>query len=79
MEQLFHIFRDRPNGKLEFVGSTQTLESARQLVRSKASGPAERFAIFNLSVHEITYLRGDEAVEETKAPKREKYGKFPNK
>jgi hypothetical protein len=69
MEQLFHIFRDRPNGKLEFVGNAQSLESSLQLVRSKASGPTERFAIFNLLAHEITYLRADEAVDETNTPK----------
>jgi len=79
MEQLFHVFRDRPNGKLEFVGSTQTLDSARTQVRSKASGPTERFAIFNLLAHEITYLRADEAVNGANTPKPVKYGKFPDK
>jgi hypothetical protein len=78
MEQLFHIFRDRPNGKLELVGSAQTLESSLKLVRSKASGPTERFTIFNLMAHEITYLRADEAVDETNAPEPNKYGKFLN-
>ena len=41
----FHVFRQYLNGRLEFVGSTLTLESSRQLVRSKALGPTERFAI----------------------------------
>ena len=45
MEQSFHVFRQYLNGRLEFVGSTQTIESSRQLVRSKGSGPTERFAI----------------------------------
>ena len=79
MEQLFHIFRDRPNGKLEFVGSAQTLESSLKLIGSKASGPTERFTIFNLLAHEIIYLRADEAVDETNALKPVKYGKFLNK
>jgi hypothetical protein len=79
MEQLFHIFRDRPNGKLEFVGSAQTLESSLKLIGSKASGPTERFTIFNLLAHEIIYLRADEAVDETNALKSVKYGKFLNK
>jgi hypothetical protein len=70
MEQLFHVFRQYLNGRLEFVGSTQTLESSRQLVRSKASGPTERFAIYNLLAHEIIYLRADEAVDETTPPNR---------
>jgi hypothetical protein len=65
MEQSFHVFRQYLNGRLEFVGSTQTLESSRQLVRSKASGPAERFAIYNLLAHEIIYLRADEVFDET--------------
>jgi len=68
MEQLFHVFRQYLSGRLEFVGSTQTIESSRQLVRSKASGPAERFAIYNLLVHEIIYLRADEAIDETSQP-----------
>jgi len=76
VEQLFHIFRDRPNGKLEFVGSAQTLESSLKLVRSRASGPTERFTIFNLSAHEITYLRADEAIDESNLPKPDKHGKF---
>jgi hypothetical protein len=54
METLLQIFRDSLNGKLEFVGSGQTLESSLKLVRSTATGPAERFVIFNLSAHEIT-------------------------
>jgi len=70
MEQLFHVFRHNPNGRLEFVGSTQTLESSWKLVRSKASGPTERFAIYNLLAHEITYLRADEAIDETSPPNR---------
>jgi len=70
MEQSFHVFRQYLNGRLEFVGSTQTIESSRQLVRSKGSGPTERFAIYNLLAHEITYLRADEAVDETSPPNR---------
>jgi hypothetical protein len=69
VEQLFHVFRQYLNGRLEFVGSTQTLESSRQLVRSKASAPTERFAIYNLLAHEIIYLRADEAIDET-SPQR---------
>jgi hypothetical protein len=70
MEQLFHIFRRNPNGRLEFVGSTQTLESSMKLVRSKAVEPTERFVIYNLLAHEIIYLRADEAVDETTPPNR---------
>ena len=65
MEQLFHVFRQYVNGRLEFVGGAQTLESSRQLVRSQASGPTERFAIYNLLAHEITFLRADEVIDET--------------
>jgi hypothetical protein len=66
MEQLFHIFRHQPDDRLEFVGSTQTLESSRQLVRSKASELTERFAIYNVLTHEITYLRADASSAETR-------------
>jgi hypothetical protein len=70
MEQLFHIFRRNPNGRLEFVGSAQTLESSRKLVRSTTVEPTERFVIYNLLAHEIIYLRADEAVDETTPPNR---------
>jgi hypothetical protein len=70
MEQLYHVFRQCLNGRLEVVGSAQTLESSLKLVRSKASGATERFAIYNLLAHEITYLRADEAAEETSTSNR---------
>jgi hypothetical protein len=70
MEQLFHIFRQYLNGRLEFVGSAQTLESSLKLVRSKAVEPTERFAIYNLVAHEIYYLRADETVDEASPPQR---------
>jgi len=79
MEQLFHIFRRNPNGRLEFVGSVQTLESSRKLIRSKADEPTERFVIYNLSAHEIIYLRADEAVDQTTTPQPVGYGKVPDK
>jgi hypothetical protein len=78
MEQLFHVFRVNPNGRLEFVGSTQSLESSRQLVRSKASGPAERFAIYNLLAHQITYVSADEAVDATERHPPSGSGEFLN-
>jgi hypothetical protein len=59
---LFHIFRRNLNGRLDFVGSAQTLESSLKLVKSKAVEPTERFVIYNLLAHEIIYLRADEAV-----------------
>jgi len=79
MEQSFHVFRQYLNGRLEFVGSVQTLESSRQLVRSKASGSTERFAIYNLLAHEIIFLRAEEAVDQTTTPQHVRYGKFPDK
>jgi hypothetical protein len=70
MEQLFHIFRDNPNGRLEFIGSTQTLEASLELVKLTASKPTERFTIYNLRAHEITLLRADEVVDETSSSSR---------
>ena len=70
MEQLFHIFRLTPDGKVEYVGSTQTSESARELVVAKALEPAERFAIYNVLTHEITYLHAKEVVDESSPPTR---------
>jgi hypothetical protein len=60
MGPLFHIFRHKANRTLEFVGSTQTLEASRQLVKSKAAEPSERFAIYSVLTGEITYLNADE-------------------
>ena len=68
MEQLFHIFRLTPDGKVEYVGSTQTSESARELVVAKALEPTERFAIYNVLTHEITYLQAKEVVGESSRP-----------
>jgi hypothetical protein len=70
MEQLFHIFRLTPDGKVEYVGSTQTSESARELVVAKALEPTERFAIYNVLTHEITYLHAKEVVDESSPPTR---------
>jgi hypothetical protein len=59
MERVFDIFRHNPDGRLVFVGSAQTLQSSHQLVRSTASAPTERFAIYNVFTREITYLSAD--------------------
>jgi len=60
MRPLFHIFRQNANRTLEYVGSTQTQEASRYLVKSKAAEPSERFAIYSVVTGEITYLRADE-------------------
>ena len=70
MEQLFHIFRLDPGGKVDYVGSAQTLESSRELVLLKAFELTERFAIYNVLTHEITYLHASEVVDETSSSTR---------
>jgi hypothetical protein len=77
VQLLFHIFRHDRDGRLEFVGSTQTLQASRQLIRWKASEPTERFAIYNASTHEITHLHAAEAVDATD-PTASGNGEFPN-
>ena len=64
MEPLLYVFRIKSGGKAEYVGSTQTPESARELVISKASEPTERFAIYNVLTHEITYLSANELIDQ---------------
>jgi len=70
MEQLFHIFRLDPDGKVDYVGSAQTPESARELVVLKAFERTERFAIYDVLTHEITYLHANEVIDETSQPTR---------
>ena len=65
MEQLFHIFRLSTDGKVDYVGSAQTLESSRELVILKALELTERFAIYNVLTHEIIYLHASDVVDET--------------
>lgn len=60
-ELLFHVFRHDREGRLEFVGSTQTLDSSRHIVRSKTFEPMEEFVIYNVLTHELVYLRADQA------------------
>ena len=44
--------------KLEFVGSTQTEEASRQLVKSKAVEPSERFAVYSVVKSAICHPAG---------------------
>jgi hypothetical protein len=53
MEPRFDIFRRKPGGSLAFVGSTQSLELAQELVRMEAPDSAEQFVIYNVFAHEV--------------------------
>jgi len=58
-EDLFDVFRiERPS--IVWIGSTDSVPAAHELIRSKAAGPKERFIIFNVVTHERVYLRADE-------------------
>jgi hypothetical protein len=49
----FDVFRRKPGGPLAFVGSTQSLELARELVKMEALNAAEQFVIYNVFAHEV--------------------------
>jgi hypothetical protein len=53
MEPRFDVFRRKPGGSLAFVGSTQSLELAQELVKMEASDAAEQFVIYNVFAHEV--------------------------
>jgi hypothetical protein len=50
--------RHNENRTLEFVGSTQTEEASRQLVKSKAVEPSERFAVYSVVKSAICHPAG---------------------
>ena len=52
MEPRFDVFRGK-GGPLAFVGSTQSLELAQELVKMEASDAAEQFVIYNVFAHEV--------------------------
>jgi hypothetical protein len=53
MEPRFDIFRRKLGGTLAFVGSTQSLELAQELVKTEAQDTAEQFVIYNVFAHEV--------------------------
>ena len=59
MDPLFHVFRRNVDGTIQFVGSAQSLESSRQLVKLKASESMQQFVIYSVLTHEINYLAED--------------------
>jgi hypothetical protein len=63
MEPFFHVFRHNADDAFQFVGSAQSLESSRELVRLQASEPKKQFVIYDVLTHEITYLRAEDVVE----------------
>jgi hypothetical protein len=59
MDPLFHVFRRNVDGTIQFVGSAQSLELSRQLVKLKASESMQQFVIYSVLKHEINYLAED--------------------
>jgi hypothetical protein len=52
MEPRFDVFRGK-GGPLAFVGSTQSLELAQELVKTEAHDAAEQFVIYDVFAHEV--------------------------
>jgi hypothetical protein len=53
MEPRFDVFRQKPGGLLAFVGSTQSLELAQELVKMEALDASEQFVIYNVFAQEV--------------------------
>jgi hypothetical protein len=53
MEPRFDVFRRKLGGTLAFVGSTQSLELAQELVKMEAHDAAEQFVIYNVFAQEV--------------------------
>ena len=55
-DDLFDVFRDdKPS--LIWVGSTDSMDAAWELIKSKAVVPGERFIIYGVVTHNRFYLR----------------------
>jgi len=58
-DDLFEVFRDG-YPSLTWIGSTDSLHAARELIRVNAASPDERFIIYAVVSHERLYLRASE-------------------
>jgi len=58
-DDLFDVFRDdKPS--LIWVGSTDSMNAAWELIKSKAVVPGERFIIYGVVTHNRFYLRAED-------------------
>ena len=58
-DDLFDVFRDaRPS--LVWIGSTDSLHAAHELIKVNAACPDERFIIYAVVSHERFYLRAED-------------------
>ena len=58
-DDLFDVFRD-VYPSLIWIGSTDSLYAARELIRVNAVSPDERFIIYAVVSHERFYLRAED-------------------
>jgi hypothetical protein len=64
MERYFDVFRQDADGSVRWIASTESMQSAKRLVRSNAVEPSEQFVIHNILAGERVYLRAVEAFAE---------------
>ena len=61
-DDLFDVFR-REQPSLVWIGSTDSLQAAHELIRSKAIGPSEQFIIYGVVTHIRVYLRAEDCFQ----------------
>ena len=55
----FVVFRDK-DPRLDWIGSADSIQAVRELVKSKAVGAREKFIIYSRVTHTTIYLRADD-------------------
>jgi hypothetical protein len=60
-DDLFEVFRDEdPRPRLVWVGNADSIEAARELIRSNAYGAREKFIVYSVATHRALYLRAED-------------------
>jgi hypothetical protein len=67
-DDLFEVFRDEhPRPHLAWVGNANSIEAARELIRSTAIGAREKFIVYNAITRTALYLRAEDCFLMTEA------------
>jgi hypothetical protein len=66
-DDLYDVFRD-VYPSLIWIGSTDSLHAARELIKVSAAGPNERFIIYAVVSHERFYLRAEDCSAKAQKP-----------
>jgi hypothetical protein len=55
----FDVFRLKPNGRVFWIGTANSLQTAHWIVKLHAVGPSEEFLVFNSYTNETTIVRAE--------------------